>query len=745
MKFILILVLSALTVNGWSQSISDVRKLKEGEKATVSGIVTNGNELGVIRYIQDSTGGLALYDRKLENVKRGDSITVSGEVQSYNNLFELVNTTNLIIHSSNHQLPTPKIISVNEIGEEYEGQLVEIKDVEIDGTGNFAGNDNYDFYVGQAKGEIRINTNSPIVGQIIPDKKINLTAICSQYSFEENDTRNGYQLLPRDMNDLKSQAGISFTSPIEVSNINQNGFTLGWFTNTEGIPSVIYRMHFSENGGTMESFGTSQKMGNEYYNSVEISGLSPADLVYAKARISIPNDTVFSNEMSYCTQSSSSGKVYVYFNTPVNESLAKEQIAQNVGNALEDTLIAYINKAQISVDFCFYNFSNSGLSSVSEALNNAYRRGVDVRVITCESTNHSGADDLIKEIKVLERPEIRDDGIMHNKFAIIDADPNNQLSGQQTQWVCSGSANLTFEQINTDANHMVFIQDKSLALAYLVEFEEMWGSSSNTPNPSISRFGERKTDNTPHEFIIDGNRIQSYFSPSDRTNQRIIDAINTADHDLSVQTMLITRSDLAWAIDEAKQRGVETQVITDNSDDNTQTVNQILEEALPTGKFIFDEIANGILHHKLAIIDANHAASDPQVVSGSHNWSNNANVRNDENTLIIHNPDIANQFFQQFAYRFAENGGDLHVLSQTLKMEDLKIYPNPTSGKIQIDSSIPIQKLNLLGSEGMLIFSRNLNSINFSFDISDLAPGFYLLNVIFENEEQNSYRIVKTR
>ena len=727
----------------WSQNISEVRKLKKGDIATVSGIVTNGNELGVIRYIQDSTGGLAIYDDTLESVKRGDSITVSGEVEPYNNLFEIVNVTELTVHSSDHRLPDPKSISISEIGEDYEGQLVEINNVEIDGAGNFAGNKNYDFMVGAASGEIRINTNSPIVGQIIPNKKITLRAIISQFSFEENDPRTGYQLIPRDMNDLISQSSISFTSPIEVSNINQNGFTLSWFTNAENNPTVLYRRHFSDNSIIMESQGMSQKIGDEYYNSVEISGLSPADLVYAKARCIKQNDTIFSNEMAYVTESTSSGAIQVYFNTLVDKSLAKDNLAQDIGKAMEDTLIAYIHRAKTSIDFCFYNFNNSGLSDVSSALNMAHNRGVNVRVITCETTNHDGADDLIDEIKVLERPEKRDDGIMHNKFVIIDAEPNN-LANQNSQWVSTGSTNLSFDQVNTDANHMVFIQDKSLALAYLLEFEEMWGSSTTIPNPGKSKFGEDKTDNTPHEFIIGRNRVQSYFSPSDNTNQKIIDAINTANYNLNVQTMLITRSDIAWAISDARKRGVEAQVITDNQEDNTSTVNQILEEALPPGKFIFDDIADGILHHKLAIIDANNPVSDPQVITGSHNWSNNANVRNDENTLIIHNPDIANQFFQQFAHRFRENGGDLYVSTRKEKIENVKVYPNPSSGIIRVQADKSIQTLKLYSGNGELILAKHVNLNSDAIDISDLPQGIYLLNVIFTNGEQNVYKVVKS-
>ena len=55
---------------------------------TVKGIVTNGSELGVIRYMQDNTAGIASYftSAQAASVNRGDSITVTGTMVSYNQL-----------------------------------------------------------------------------------------------------------------------------------------------------------------------------------------------------------------------------------------------------------------------------------------------------------------------------------------------------------------------------------------------------------------------------------------------------------------------------------------------------------------------------------------------------------------------------------------------------------------------------------------------------------------------------------
>ncbi len=50
----------------------------------------------------------------------------------------------------------------------------------------------------------------------------------------------------------------------------------------------------------------------------------------------------------------------------------------------------------------------------------------------------------------------------------------------------------------------------------------------------------------------------------------------------------------------------------------------------------------GQMHHKVFIVD------EEIVVIGSYNFSQNAEVRNDENIIIVYNPVIAEQFVMEF-------------------------------------------------------------------------------------------------
>ena len=738
-RIILGVIFCFYIVSSFAQtSISEARSRAVGSTVTVSGTVINGSELGTVRYIQDESAGIAVYDSKLVNTKPGDSITVTGMLDDYNNLLEIQPVSNVVIVSSGNSLPEPKILSIDEIGEEYEARLVKIENIKIVGSsGVFSGNQNYDFTDGVYIGELRINSNSPIVGQPIPSVAFNLVAICSQFSQSNNDTQTGYQLLPRTTDDLVSQSSVNFTTPVKVISLTKNSIALGWQTDNGAVPFVRYG--FSNSADSLKNIKQGDSATSDEHNLhvAEITGLQAAEVIYAQAFMVLGSDTAFSSVQAYVTESNSKGAMKAYFNSNVDQSFADPTLAIDLGDHMEDTLAAYINRAEQTIDIALYNFDNQ---TVSAALNAAYERGVRVRFITCGSTAHYGTQDLNTGISVLERPEVTDGGIMHNKFAVFDANS----AAPDKAWLWSGSTNLTSAQLYTDANNMIFIQDQSLAKSYQIEFEEMWGSTGAVPNNSKSEFGEAKTDNTPHEFLIDGMRVEMYFSPSDNTNQHLIDAIETADDDLYVETMLITRSDLSGAILNAYDRGVNVYVLTDNESDNAPFVNEALSTNLPAGKYVFDDFISGILHHKVAIIDVTQTDSDPQVITGSHNWSTKANEQNDENTLIIHNTDLANQYLQEFAYRFQHNNGNLIVGAQIVETPGLSVFPNPSSGQLHIKSGKKIKTIQLFSLRGDKIRQWNVAS---EYEVNLHLPahlsGMFILKVTDDEATSNVFKLIK--
>jgi phosphatidylserine/phosphatidylglycerophosphate/cardiolipin synthase-like enzyme len=634
----LLILAAALPGKAQAESIADAKAKGAGTEITVSGVVINGDELGVIRYIQDASGGLAIYDPdKMGDTELGDSITLTGTLVDYNNLLEIQPVASIVVEKNNAQLPVPLILTPAQLGEAYEGMLVSIESAVFDEAGStFASKTNYDFSSAGEAGVIRISDDaSPFIGTVIPSGETDITGILSQFY----DT---YQILVRTATDITSASSINFLSAPVLSMLSTTGFTLSWETEIEGTTEMFY-------GNTPDlELGKQVAAGTGTSHEISVTGADASQLFYVFPFSVSGDDTAKVNTQIYITQSNSSGDMKAYFNRPVDNTVSSGTDAVQLDHLIDDTLINYINRAQESIDFTIYNFNNTGISNIADALNAAHDRGVMVRVVYDINQANFGTDELNSEIGKMASPvsEYPIYGIMHNKFVVFDALSDNP----DLPIVWTGATNFTDGQINTDPNNVVVIQDKSLAIAYRLEFNEMFGSEGAQPNAGASRFGPDKLDNTPHEFIIGGHRVESYFSPSDNTHSKILATLKSADTDLSIATMLITKTDLAYAIRDGFEAGVKTEVLVKDEASCDETVVSVLKNSLQDKFRVSGEA--GIMHHKYAIVDQSDADSDPIVLTGSHNWSNSAQYRNDENTLIIHQQDLANQYYQEFVNRF---------------------------------------------------------------------------------------------
>jgi phosphatidylserine/phosphatidylglycerophosphate/cardiolipin synthase-like enzyme len=632
-----IICLVVIGLQGFSQTtIAEARAMPVGSTVTIRGIITNGDELGLIRYIQDGTAGIAAYSSSMSNTARFDSVVVTGVTKNYNQLLELDPVTS-VQQISQKPLPAPIILTPSQMKEQYEAMLVKMVAVTFtNGGGVFAGNTNYNVTANGQTCQVRINNSSNLVGQIIPADEVTIIGICSQFNF--TDPNAGYQLLLRDRNDIIHSSSILFTTPLTISNINTTSFTLGWNTNIAGTTELDYGRTPQLELGHLSVSGTGTS------HTINITGLNPSDLIYVLAFSVATPDTGFSGLKPFITQSNSSGTIKTYFTRPVDTTVSTGTKAIQIYRAVDDTCIAYINRAKQSIDVAIYNFNVEGLSSIANALNAAYGRGVVVRLVTDGGTNNSAIPDLNAGIGKIGRPVTT--GIMHNKFMVIDAystNPNDPI-------VWTGSCNWTDQNVNTDANNVLFIQDASLAKAYTIEFNEMFGSTTVVPNATNAKFGPAKADNTPHEFVIGGKRVEVFFSPSDGVNSQIVSHINTANSDLEVGTMLITRTVISNAIIARNSAGVTSKVIISNRATSDAGVIADLTAALQN--YFREYHEQGLLHSKMMIVDQSNTSSDPFVWTGSHNWSDAANVSNDENSIVIHDALISNLYLQEFKSRF---------------------------------------------------------------------------------------------
>jgi phosphatidylserine/phosphatidylglycerophosphate/cardiolipin synthase-like enzyme len=635
MKAIFTLLILLIPFVGFGQmDIATARQQAENSEVTVTGVVTNGDELGSpIRYIEDGTAGIAIYDpENTEGVNRGDSITVTGILVDYNGLLEIYPVNNLIIHGSGYSI-TPQLIMPNDIGESTEAELVSIENVIFENAGQYFGVGLYNFNVGDQSGVIYVKSGCNIENSLIPTSEVKITAISSQYSFTGVD---GYQLLIRDTNDIEFYQDLIIDSEITQNNITTSSFTVNWTSNLESYSNINY-------GHTPElELGEINDADNviSTNHSISLENLEAGTIYYVQAFSNIEEVYTYSSIYTFATQSTSSGEIRVCFNNPVDTTVGTIENAQYSGLNTNDSIKAYIDKAMHTLDVAIYNHSDI---LIANAINDAYDRGVRVRYITCESTTNTALSALNNNIPTLGRP--LDVGIMHNKFIIIDADSADNA------WILSGSTNWTSSQILNDPNHIIMIQDQSVARAYELEFNEMWGSDLEQPNLQNAKFGSDKTINTPHHFIVNGNDFEVYFSPTDNTTSNISNALQSADNEIDFALNTFTNNQLGAIIAEQYESGVEVNGIIG-----------LVNVAGSEYEFLLDEGVNVIshegfgdnFHHKYCIVDHANIDSDPLVITGSHNWSGASETINDENTMIIHDANIANQFYQEFNKRVME-------------------------------------------------------------------------------------------
>ncbi|UOQ77538.1 hypothetical protein MUN84_02190 [Hymenobacter sp. 5516J-16] len=166
------------------QSVADARAAGVGAVVTVRGVVTNGTELGVIRYLQDGTGGLAAYSTSAAGFSAlvpGDSIEISGTLKNFNGLLEIDPVASVAVLAQNRVIRPAATVEASALtsvfAEQYESRVVRInKNTSITtsagaAVGTFGGNTNY-LLNGTTGATVRTaaagNTGNDIVGKAAP-------------------------------------------------------------------------------------------------------------------------------------------------------------------------------------------------------------------------------------------------------------------------------------------------------------------------------------------------------------------------------------------------------------------------------------------------------------------------------------------------------------------------------------------------------------------------------------------------
>lgn len=458
----------------------------------------------------------------------------------------------------------------------------------------------------------------------------------------------------------------------------------------------VVNLTVTDEDGIVLKKGVIETLGEQ---SIQLENLDPATIY----QVHLHGENIDTSFYTI-TASRSSGEIEIIFNTESNTSYSDGSLADGyTGNDIERAMLDMIEDAEHTLDVMAYNTNRTILIN---SLIDAHVRGVQVRYIADQDQNNLALETSLP-FEVLFGSIGQ--GIMHNKVIIKDAEETDLAK------VLTGSTNLTTGQMFYDPNHIITIQDESLAKAYTVEFEEMWGSSDLSPNLANAKFGDQKSDNTPHFFDINGVPMELYFSPSDREEDRVVEEIEKADDQLLMALLLITRYEFRDAIIEAYNESKDFRMIVEDEEFSDEILPALEQADIPVQIHLPTEI----FHHKYAIIDEE--SVDPTVITGSMNWTFSGGEYNDENTLIIKDKSIANIFRQDFEAQWLELTPTYEIDDQDLNFE---VYNDHKIFSVEVDNFKTLAIYNL---SGRLITSGTNNSIS----IAQLSSGVYLANVNF--------------
>jgi phosphatidylserine/phosphatidylglycerophosphate/cardiolipin synthase-like enzyme len=307
-----------------------------------------------------------------------------------------------------------------------------------------------------------------------------------------------------------------------------------------------------------------------------------------------------------------------------------EPIARQDPNGPGRVLLGLIQNARQTLDGAFYDIGDEG---VVDALIAAKARGVRVRLVTDNESLFEKTDLALPKgvnpptrgvILALQKagiPVIDDQrsGLMHNKFLIVDG---------QAVWM--GSTNVTRSSLYNHNNNAMVLRNPQVTANYGYEFERMFTQKIFGVTPR----------QVPFPVIqANGATIRTFFSPRGGGQEAILDVLSKARKRIRFMTFSFTDKAVADLMIRKRAEGV--------------VVEGVYDQCLAYGQYSTKKMLgdNGIvtrhdgnealLHHKVIIVD-------DTVVTGSFNFSANADKSNNENMLIVDNAAVAVAYNQEF-------------------------------------------------------------------------------------------------
>ena len=333
-------------------------------------------------------------------------------------------------------------------------------------------------------------------------------------------------------------------------------------------------------------------------------------------------------------------------------------------NGLLDAILRFIARARDekwALDVAIYEYE---IVSIVKAVNEAHRRGVEVRVLyhAKEGDEQTSENEIsLKKIPARKKRGRVTSRIFHDKFIVLSK--INAAGKRVPQALLCGSTNFTENGVYRQANVVHETGDPAIAARYLELFDFIWNDPAN-----VSATRKWITGNNA---IDPGRKLFVGFSP--RTGKadldEFINVIHAADQDLLFATAFKLPEDILDALlgkanDAVLRYGIQNTAsrITGFHADRTAefTAPALLSNGLEglVKEGLRGQKGNLLIHTK--VIVTNFTTDDPVVISGSHNLSVPASNGNDENYLIMRgDTDLADRyglellrFYEHYRFRY---------------------------------------------------------------------------------------------
>jgi phosphatidylserine/phosphatidylglycerophosphate/cardiolipin synthase-like enzyme len=275
-------------------------------------------------------------------------------------------------------------------------------------------------------------------------------------------------------------------------------------------------------------------------------------------------------------------------------------------NSLQGSVYELLHKAQSSILMLSFTFSDP---EVIKIINHKASEGIDVQLIIDRDHLSESKNLLHPSIKVGTREQ--GEGHLHHKILVVDY-----------EYVWLGSANFTSNSFKFSKNLAIGFFSPEMGAAL---YQEALDIASSNPRQRIEPLSCSYGDQQLELYILPHDRPEAPGSSETKMNemgkQKLLSLIASAKHHIKISVDVWTYKDVSRAVIQAKQRGIQIDVVVGNTAD--EAVKMLIQHNIPVKQ-------GRNLHQKFILID------DETLLNGSMNWSMNAFSRNDESFIVLY-------------------------------------------------------------------------------------------------------------